>query len=207
MQSYLANDQICFEDILGSTLSNEERSNSSSVLKQCFDADFYATYSIVDNWNLNFNLGQIGGIIGIGRNATNLDYDSFWVNATAEKTFTLMLRPSVDELSWLDTFNNSDPESFIMLGESNRYKDIDLKSLSVERWVFNIKNLTFGNGTNDQSIFYGKNLQQDQIVEQSLDLEQSRNKGGYMTRQFYAEVSLALNGLGLPRFMYYNFIT
>jgi len=39
-----------------------------------------------------------------------------------------------------------------MVGASNRYKTIDLKSLSAEKWVFGLQQLTFGDDLKNVSI-------------------------------------------------------
>lgn len=72
----MANDEICFDSDLVSGNS------TSATLNKCFVTDFYATYQLKDNWNDDFDLKNVGGILGMGRNATDLKYDSFWVNAT-----------------------------------------------------------------------------------------------------------------------------
>ena len=57
----------------------------------------------------------------MGRNVSNPRNNAFWANATTEKMFTLRMRPSKTDLSWYDTFNNTDTTSFAMVGVNNRW--------------------------------------------------------------------------------------
>lgn len=95
----------------------------------------------------------MGGILGVGRNASDGTYNAFWSNVNSDvKDFTLRMRPSKEDLHWLESFNNTDTTSFAMVGSSNRYKTIDLKSLSTEKWVFGLQQLTFGDDLKNVSL-------------------------------------------------------
>jgi hypothetical protein len=106
------NDRICLVD----TNNTSILTNASST---CYDSDFYLVTTLTENtWLNGFEIANIGGILGLGRNATG-ESSSFWRNSgVLPAKYSVSLSPSDVDWSWITGAPNmSDaPQSNIFFG-------------------------------------------------------------------------------------------
>lgn len=139
----------------------------------CYGSDMYATYQITrDSWLNSFDLSEVGGILGVGRNNSNDESNAFWKSVAEHKYqahdkkgnsldyLWLHLRPSQNDYQWLQSYNASafnatDFNSTMSLGTKIRNTEVKLQlpSEMPDHLIFSIDSLKFGHKVNQTLLF------------------------------------------------------
>lgn len=67
----------------------------------CYESDFLLVTYFDEFLFSQYNMTNIGGILGLGFNVTAGFGSSIWVNTTLERDFGIKLVPAPDDYSWL----------------------------------------------------------------------------------------------------------